>query len=335
MRLSVARVARLRATIDTLKIEAANPVPGLLSLRRYDDGDDLRRHADAFARDFGYELFYLDRRALAEHVTSSRYFHALRDPHAFHIHPLNTLRGIAAEVERLGGRICESTAAVSAHLDGAEKRIATAGGEVRAPTVVVATGGYTGPLLPRLRRAVLPIATYMMASEPAPDLIATAIRTRACMYDDRRAGDYYRLVEDGARLLWGGRISIREADPAGIARQLRREMVGAYPQLAALKTEICWSGLMGYARHQMPQIGRLSANAWHITAFGGHGLNTTAVAGKVLAEAILGESDRIDLFAPFGLDWAGGPLGLAAAQLTYWWLQAGDRWRERRAGGSV
>src|SRR5690606_35477616 len=88
----------------------------------------------------------------------------------FHIHPLNTLRGIAAEVERLGGRICESTAAVSTHLDGAEKRIATAGGEVRAPTVVVATGGYTGPLLPRLRRAVLPIATYMMASEPAPDL---------------------------------------------------------------------------------------------------------------------------------------------------------------------
>ena len=86
---------------------------------------------------------------------------------------------------------------------------------------------------------------------------------------------------------------------------------------------------MGYARHLMPQLGQLAPEAWHITAFGGHGLNTTAIAGKVLAEAILKETDRIWLFAPFGLDWAGGSLGLLAAQATYWKLQLQDWWRER------
>src|SRR5690606_23254785 len=132
------------------------------------------------------------------------------------------------------------------------------------------------------------------------------------MYDDRRAGDYYRVVEGGRRLLWGGRITTRAADPAGIVRELRREMLIAFPQLDSLRTELSWSGLMGYARHQMPQVGQMAPNVWHITAFGGHGLNTTAVAGKVVAEAMLGETDRIRMFAPFGLDWVGGPAGLIA-----------------------
>ncbi|TIM18748.1 MAG: FAD-binding oxidoreductase, partial [Mesorhizobium sp.] len=114
-----------------------------------------------------------------------------------------------------------------------------------------------------------------------------------------------------------------------LARQLRREMVTTYPQLEKLKTELAWSGLMSYARHLMPQIGALQPGVWYLTAFGGHGINTTAIAGKLIAEAILGESDRYRLFAPFGLAWAGGPAGLAVAQLTYWKLQAQDWWRER------
>jgi len=108
-------------------------------------------------------------------------------------------------------------------------------------------------------------------------------------------------------------------------------MVGTYPQLEDLKTELAWSGLMSYARHLMPQIGEMQPGVWHCTAFGGHGLNTTAIGGKLLAEAILGQSDRYRLFKPFGLVWAGGYAGLAVAQLTYWKLQAQDWWRERAA----
>ena len=331
--LSVEGVTRVRAAIRDLGIAGAEPVPGLLNLRRFDQGQDMRAHAEEFGQRHGYGFSYLDRNAIRERLVTDRYFHGLADRQAFHIHPLNYLRGIAAEVERLGGQIFEGSPAIRAELHGAEKQVVTAGGAVRAPRVVFATGGYTGSLVPALQRAVLPIATYMMVTEAAPELIATAIRTRAAVLDDRRAGDYYRLVEDGQRILWGGRITTRAASAEGVARQLRREMLGVFPQLAALRTEISWSGQMGYARHLMPQVGQMAPGVWHATAFGGHGLNTTAIAGKVLAEAILGETDRIAMFAPFGLQWAGGRFGLIAAQLTCWMLQAQDRWRERGGAG--
>lgn len=329
-RLTIEGVQRLRHHIDTLGIGEAEPIPGLLNLRRFDAVADLHAYAEAFEHDYGYRFTYLDRRAIGERLATTRYLHGLADDQAFHIHPLNYLRALAREIERLGGKVFESSPVLGCDL-AAQKRLRTPAGQITARRVIFATGGYTGPLVPRLKRAVLPIATYMMLTEPAPDLLAETIRTRKAVLDDRRASDYYRLVEGGSRLLWGGRITTRAASAEGVAAELRAAMLDVFPQLAPLRTELAWSGLMGYARHQMPQLGRLSPDVWHITAFGGHGLNTTAIAGKLLAEAILGQSDRIALFAPWGLAWAGGPIGLAVAQLTYWGLQAQDWWRERKA----
>ena len=327
-RLTIEGVQRLRTNIDALGITGADPLPGLLNLRRFDRSADLHSYAEEFARDYGYHFTYMDRDAIADRLATGRYLHGLRDANAFHIHPLNYLRGIAQEVERLGGRIFEHSAALGVDLS-TTKSIRTAQGKVSARRAVFATGGYTGPLIPRLKHAVLPIATYMMLTEAAPDLLARTIQTREAVLDDRRASDYYRRVDGGARLLWGGRITTRAASPSGVAKELRAAMLDVYPQLEPLKTELAWSGLMAYARHLMPQIGQLQPDVWHITAFGGHGLNTTAIAGKILAEAILDQSERIRMFAPFALNWAGGPIGLAVAQLTYWGLQAQDWWRER------
>ena len=330
-RLSIEGAEMVRDTIAELQIPEVLLAEGILRMRRHERSDDLRADAERAQRLFDYPLHYLDRAALAEHVQSERYRHALHDTRAFHIHPLNYLRALATEFERLGGRIFETSAATGLDLTQPKKRVQTARGTVRARHVVLSTGGYTDGLEPRLRRAMLPIATYVMQSEAAPELLASAIRTRSAIGDDRRAGDYYRLVEGGARLLWGGCISTMDASPDAIARQLRRAMLDVYPQLAPLRTELSWSGLMSYARHLMPQIGQIEPGLWHATAFGGHGLNTTAIGGRVLAEAILGESDRIRQFAPFRLDWAGGLAGLGWAQLTYWRLQALDRWQERRS----
>ncbi|MFQ6160645.1 NAD(P)/FAD-dependent oxidoreductase [Sinorhizobium meliloti] len=330
-RLSIEGVEFVRETIETLKIEEARPQPGITSVLRYDEGGSLKAHADEMRRVYGYELDYLSTDEVRSVLKSNRYFHALRDRKAFHMHPLNYLRGLAREIERLGGRIYEGSAATGSVLDSAEKTVSTSGGSVRARHVVFTTGGYTGPLNGRLKRSFLPIATYVMLSEEAPELIRTAIATTDAIGDNRRAGDYYRVVEGGKRLLWGGRITTRAASPAALACELRREMVGTYPQLKDLKTELAWSGLMSYARHLMPQIGEMQAGVWHCTAFGGHGLNTTAIGGKLVAEGILGQSDRYKLFKPFGLVWAGGYAGLAVAQLTYWKLQAQDWWRERAA----
>ncbi len=329
--LSIEGVDFVRDTIRSLGIEEAGPTSGIMSVLRYDDAASLKAYADKLRRDYDYELQFMDTAEVRSVLKSQRYFQALRDGRAFHMHPLNYLRGLAREIERLGGRIYENSPADSTDLAGGQKRVKTAKGEVSARNVVFTTGGYTGPLNGRLKRSYLPIATYVMVSEEAPDLIASAIATTDAIGDNRRAGDYYRVIDGGRRLLWGGRITTRAASVDGLVRELRAEMTGTYPQLSGLKTELAWSGLMSYARHLMPQIGQMSPGVWYCTAFGGHGLNTTAAGGKVVAEGILGQSDRYRLFEPFGLVWAGGLAGLAVAQLTYWKLQAQDWWRERAA----
>ncbi len=326
-RLTIEGVERVRATIRELNITGAQPVDGLLNLRRHDRAQDLKDWVQDWARTYEYPMTYLDRAAIRERLASDRYLHGVADPQAFHIHPLAYLLGIASEIENLGGLVLENSPVLSHEL-GPVKRLRCARGEVQARRVVFAMGGYTTRLVPALKRAILPIATYMIQTAASPDL-AQAIRTTEAVLDDRRNSDYYRLVDGGRRLLWGGRISTRDASARGVAKSLRAAMHEVFPQLDGIRIERAWSGWMGYARHLMPQIGRLGPEEWHITAFGGHGLNTTAVAGKILAEAILGETDRIALFSPWGLSWAGGPFGLIAAQMTYWGLQLQDRWRER------
>jgi glycine/D-amino acid oxidase-like deaminating enzyme len=329
--LSIEGVRLIRETIAALAIPGADPVPGIVSALRHEGADRLMAQRDRLERDFGYRVEFLSRAEVQERFASRKYFQALRDPAAFHFHPLNYLRGIAAEIECLGGRIFEESPALAPRLDDAVKIVSTSRGKVAARDVVFAGGGYIGRLVPELARSFLPIATYVMLTEATPERIATAIRTKDAVSDNRRAGDYYRLVEGGTRILWGGKITTRLSDPRDLAERLRQTMVVTYPQLDGLRIEAAWSGQMSYARHLMPQIGRLQPHVWYATAFGGHGMNTTAIGGKILAEAITGESERVRLFEPFGLAATFGPLGRAAVQLTYWSMQAQDWWQERKA----
>ncbi|NIX78110.1 NAD(P)/FAD-dependent oxidoreductase [Microvirga terricola] len=328
-RLSMEGVDIVRRHIADLGIVEAQPVPGIAKALRYDSKGALRAARDRQERDFGQTTRYLTREETRDLFASPKYHEALLDDGAFHFHPLNYGRALAREAVRLGAAIHENSPVLSVHLDGPRKILKTKDAEVEARDVLFTTGGYTSGILPALKASYLPIATYVLLTESAPDLVRSAIRTSAAVLDDRRAGDYYRLVDGGNRILWGGRITTRTTDPADIAALLRREMVTTYPQLADLKVDVAWSGLMSYARHLMPQIGQLKPGVWFCTAFGGHGMNTTAIGGTVIAEGIAGESDRYRLFKPFGLAWNGGIFGRAAVQLTYWSYQAADALRER------
>jgi glycine/D-amino acid oxidase-like deaminating enzyme len=327
--LSVEGVRIVRENIDRLDLPRVDPTPGILRAIRYDDAAGLQAEVAAAKRRFGATLRYLSREEVQQKLKSKAYFQGVYDPDAFHFHPLNYALGLGAEIAKRGGRIFEQSPATAITRKGAGFTVTTETGRIEAEHVVLCSGGYTGRVVPALHRAYLPIATYMLLSEPIPN-IASAIDTAAAIADDRRAGDYYRVV-DGNRILWGGCITTRTRDPENLAAVMRRRIVETYPQLADLKVAAAWSGLMSYARHLMPQIGRTPDGLWHATGFGGHGMNTTAIAGRVVAEAIAGESDRIKLFAPFGLDWNGGPFGRIAVQATYWYLQAMDAWRERGA----
>jgi len=329
-RLSMEGVEIIRDNIRNLRIADAHQVDGRLRVVRYEATDALRQWCDGQQRDFSRDVRLLTRDQVRERLVSDLYFQGIEDPSSFHFHPLNYARALARECVRLGVRIHEDSAVEQATLDGAVKHLKTGQGQIDASTVVLATGGYTGDTVPALRRAMLPIATYIMLTEPLGDRVHAAIRTTAAIGDDRRAGNYYRVL-DGGRIGWGSRITTRVDDPPDLAESLRRELLSVYPQLEGVRVEAAWSGRMAYARHLMPQIGRLAPDVWYCTAFGGHGMNTTSVGGRVVAEGITGDTQRYKLFEPFGLAWNGGGLGTAAVQLTYWTYQARDWWRERQS----
>jgi gamma-glutamylputrescine oxidase len=327
--LSVEGVHIIRENIDRLDLPRVNPTPGIMRAIRYDDAAGLQAEVAEAKRNFGVTLHYLSRAEVQDKLKSDAYFQGIYAPDAFHFHPLNYAIGLGAAIVKQGGLIFEQSPATGITRRAGGFTVTTASGSVEANHVVICSGGYTGRLSQALHRAYLPIATYMLLTEPIAN-IADAVNTAAAIADDRRAGDYYRVV-DGNRILWGGCITTQTRDPANLAEIMRRRIVETYPQLKDLKVAAAWSGLMSYARHLMPQIGRTGEGLWYATGFGGHGMNTTAIAGRVVAEAIAGESDRIKLFQPFGLDWNGGPFGRIAVQATYWYLQAMDAWRERGA----
>jgi len=161
----------------------------------------------------------------------------------------------------------------------------------------------------------------MAVTAPLGEKLFDAVRYTGAVADTRRAGDYYRIVADD-RLLWGGRITTRIAEPRRLKAQMRRDILRIYPQLDDVRIEYAWAGTMAYAVHKMPQIGELSPGYWLASAFGGHGLNTTAMAGEMIARAIMEGDDRWRLFSPYELVWTGGRLGRATAQMAFWSARA-------------
>lgn len=305
---------------------------GALLANWFDDESILDRQQRLMADHFGVQWRRIDKGALAAHVRSDRYFGALLEPDAFHFHPLKYALGEAAAIVAGGGRIHEQSPVRAIERTGGGFIVRTPRGEVRARELVIAGGGYLSGLVPALERAMLPIATYVMVTEPLGARRAEFIPSRAAIYDTRFAFDYYRVLPD-TRLLWGGRIAVRDRRAGDIARFLKQDLLRVYPSLATLRVDFAWSGLMSYARHKMPQIGRLAAGdmrgAWHAISFGGHGVAPTTVAGEVLAAAIAEGRPVPEYFAPYGLARTWGPVGLAAAQASYSWAEARDWWRAR------
>jgi gamma-glutamylputrescine oxidase len=322
-------VAIVRTAIDALGRRDIRMGSGKLTVSRTDQGASFADRTRALAAKLGASFEPWDTKRVRALIDSERYHQAIHDPQSFHVHPLNLALALAGDIERLGGAVHERTEATGLERQGAAWRLRLADGEIVAPHVVLAGNADLGRVQPRIARAVLPVATYVAVTAKLGPRLARSIRWLGAISDTRRAGDYYRIVDDD-RLLWGGRITTDTREPPRLRELMRGDILAVYPQLGDVRIDYAWPGIMGYAPHLMPQVGEIEPGLWVCSAFGGHGLAQTAAAADVLAAAIAGEDDRYKLFEPFGTGWAGGPLGRVATQLVYWKLQASDWWDEKR-----
>ncbi len=332
-------VGLIRGRIEAQGLACDKIEGGALLADWFDTPASRRRLADQarlLREQFGVHWEAVAPAQLRDWLQTERYGGGLLERDAFHFHPLKYAQALGRLIEQQGGAVHEHSAVTRIErLGGAAQggrggfRLHTAqGASLRAAQLLVAGGGYLQGLLPALEAARLPIATYVMVSEPlAPAL--NPLRTAAAVYDNRFAFDYYRRLTD-QRLLWGGRISIREREPRRIAALLKRDLLKVYPQLAGLRIDHAWGGLMSYARHQMPQIGQLAPGLWFAQAFGGHGVAPTTAAGELLADAISGRQALPEALARYGLTPVFGRLGLLAAQARYSWAELNDWWADPR-----
>jgi glycine/D-amino acid oxidase-like deaminating enzyme len=327
--LTLDAVELIRRRIAQYGIDCDATHGGIYLANWFDDPRVLDERQEFMRDQLGVEWQRVSPADFAERARSERYFGALYEENAFHFHPLKYAQGLARALQAGGVRVHERSRAakIEKSSGAAVWRVATAGGDVHCDEVVVCCGGYIERLYPALAGAILPIATYVMVTEPLGERLPKALATDAAIYDTRFAFDYYRPLQD-TRLLWGGRISIRSRSAEDVAHLLYGDMLKVYPQLAGAKVDYAWSGLMSYGRHKMPQLGRLPNGVWYGMGFGGHGVGPTSLAGDVLSAALMGELSKVDQFAAWGLPTTGGPAGLLAAQLTYWYYELRDWMRQ-------
>jgi gamma-glutamylputrescine oxidase len=266
---------------------------------------------------------------LQEAYRSSCYRGGILDRDGFHLDPLALCRGLADAAAASGVALYEATPAVALTPTGVGWRVQTPAGEVTARWAILCTSAEGPALAPRLARAVLPIRSHIVVTEPLGERLAEAVAAPHAVYDDRLATGYYRPLPEG-RLLWGGRVDAL-GGPRSIEAALRRDLALVFPQLAHVPFARAWSGAMGFVRHRMPVVRPLAEGLWAVTGFGGHGLNTTAMAGELVAGALVESDRRWRLLDAFDLPWNGGRLGPLAAHTFYRAFQLRDALGRRLA----
>jgi gamma-glutamylputrescine oxidase len=326
---TVDAVETIRRRIGQYEIECEKRETGVLLANWFDDDSVLEDLRLFMQNGFGIEWEKLSLGETRRLLHSERYFGALLEPNAFHFHPLKYARGLARTLSQAYGvKVFERSGAERITREGGGFVVKTSsGGELRCKELVMTCGGYIGKLLPPLSRSAMPIATYVMVTEPLGDRLKSFMETEAAVYDTRFAFDYYRPLAD-TRLLWGGRISIQDLSPEQVTKVLRRDVARVFPGLADVKIDYSWSGLMSYPVHQMPLIGQTQDGIWYAMGFGGHGVGPTTMGGELMAERLGVGTPLPKAFEQFGLEPTYGAAGLAAAQGTYWWLQTKDWLKE-------
>jgi gamma-glutamylputrescine oxidase len=283
--------------------------------------DELRAWAHELQDVYGYSSArFVSGDDLRAHITSPRYLAGLIDRRSGHLNPLKFTRGLARAAENAGAVIFENSQALRFE-DGPQVRVHTAQGTVRCANLVLCCNAYIGALAAPLARRILGVGTYIIATEPLGTRAQALLPSNAAVADMNWILDYFRRSEDD-RLLFGGRVSYSSLQPRKLAEGMSKRMLRVFPTLEGVKVSFAWGGYLDITMSRAPDFGRLAPNVFYLQGFSGHGISLTGFAGKLIAEAVAGTSERFDVFARIPhRDFPGGPLfrrpSLMLAMLYY------------------
>jgi gamma-glutamylputrescine oxidase len=289
---------------------------GWLHVTKTSDESSVQAEAELLGR-LGAQVEFQSAERVREQLRSPLYFSGLHYPRGFSLHSLNYALGLAAAAERDGARIFEDSAALEIDPAGVRKRVTTKDARVRAHHVVLAGNIHLAELIPQFGNTLLPAHTYVIVTAPLGDALHEAVRFPGAVSDTDLADNHYCVVE-GDRLMWSGRSTVWRGKPQGYVETLLGQIRRTFPQLKNVKAEYAWTGSIGNTVHRMPQIGEITPGLWLLSGFGARGLNTTAIAGEIVARAIVDADKTWQTFSPFALVWSGGVYGRVAQQVAYW-----------------
>lgn len=278
----------------------------------------------AWAREYE-ELGYggntlLSKAELQAKLGTHIYHGALREQHAGHFHPLNYCLGLADAALKAGVTVYEHSAVVAVDT-GSKPWARTAKGKVSAKFMIIGGNAYLGKVVKPLYGRVMPVASYIIATEPLGEERARSlIRDNEAVANTNFIVDYFRRSKDH-RMLFGGRASYSGVTPLVLGEYMRPRMTAVFPQLKNVKIDFAWGGNIAITSNRIPDCGRLSPTVYYAHGYSGQGVALANMYGKLMAEAVQGIATRFDLLARVKhLPFPGGALRtplLMAAMMYY------------------
>lgn len=287
-------------------------------------------HLHAYARflqdRYAYDhLDILDSDACHSMCPSPDYKGAILDRDAAHLHPLAFVMGLARAAEKLGVRIFEQTH-VTGLDNGPPATVRTQTGHVAADHVILACNGYLSGLASKVTARVMPINNFVVATEPLGADADKILTKDVAVADSRFVVNYFRLSHD-KRLLFGGGESYGYSFPSDIASVVRKPMNVVFPHLKDIRIDYAWGGTLGITMKRFPYLVRVAPNVLSASGYSGHGVGTATHAGKLMADAIIGDASGFDTMSaiathPFP---GGGALRTPLLVLAMTWYALRDR----------
>ena len=266
---------------------------------------ELKERQEELEKELGHPgLRFLGRDEVRDTVGSQLYIAGLLDTVSGHLHTLNYTLGLAQAASDAGAHLYEESPAVRVQRNDGKIIVHTEHGEVHCRYLLLCGNAYLGKLVPEIRRKIMPVGSYIVATQSlGAERAQGLIGNDSAVCDINFILNYFRRSADH-RLLFGGRVSYSTLEPLALARSIRKRMLKVFPQLGDTQIEYAWGGYVAITMNRAPHFGRVSPNIFFAHGYSGQGVALTGLAGKLMAEAIAGTAERFDVFtriphAPF------------------------------------